>query len=87
MTNSPASDASAFTLERIRGDIANLIGESPDDIGLDDNLMDLGLDSMRLLGLVAEWTQAGLQVDIFELGEHTTLGGWWSVIKKHQGQA
>ncbi|WP_036595390.1 phosphopantetheine-binding protein [Ottowia thiooxydans] len=87
MTTSPAPKTTEFTLERIRGDIARLVGEPPDEIGLDENLMDLGLDSMRLLGLVAEWTQAGLQVDIFELGEHTTLGGWWSVIRKHQGQA
>ncbi len=87
MTTSQSPDATPFTLERIRADIARLIGEAPEDIGLDDNLMDWGLDSMRLLGLVSEWTQAGLQLDIFELGEHTTLNGWWSVIQKHQGQA
>lgn len=86
MTTSPSSNA-PFTLERIRADIARLIGEAPEEIGLDDNLMDWGLDSMRLLGLVSEWTQQGLQLDIFELGEHTTLNGWWSVISRHQDQA
>ena len=40
------------TLEKMRTDIAEMIGEEPEAIGLDDNLMDLGLDSMRLMNLI-----------------------------------
>lgn len=76
-----------FTLERLRADVARMIGEAPEDIGLDDNLMDWGLDSMRLLSLMVEWNQAGLALDMSELGAFTTLNGWWSVVCRHQGQA
>ncbi len=76
-----------FTLERMRADVARVIGEPPEEIGLDDNLMDWGLDSMRLLTLVIDWNQAGLSLDISELGQHTSLNGWWSLVQKHQGQA
>lgn len=76
----------SFTLERLRADVARMIGEAPENIGLDDNLMDWGLDSMRLLGLIVEWNQAGLALDMSELGSLTTLNGWWSVVQKHQGQ-
>ena len=75
-----------FTLERMRADVARVIGEAPEEIGLDDNLMDWGLDSMRLLTLVIDWNQAGLSLDISELGQHTSLNGWWSLVQKHQGQ-
>lgn len=76
-----------FTLERMRADVARVIGEAPDEIGLDDNLMDWGLDSMRLLTLVIDWNQAGLALDISELGQHTSLNGWWTLVQKQQGQA
>lgn len=76
-----------FTLERMRADVARVIGEAPEEIGLDDNLMDWGLDSMRLLTLVIDWNQAGLALDISELGQHTTLNGWWTLVSKQQGQA
>lgn len=76
-----------FTLERMRADVARVIGEPADEIGLDDNLMDWGLDSMRLLSLVIDWNQAGLTLDISELGQHTSLNGWWGLVQKQQGQA
>ncbi|QHE87703.1 phosphopantetheine-binding protein [Hydrogenophaga sp. BPS33] len=76
-----------FTLERMRADVARVIGEPAEDIGLDDNLMDWGLDSMRLLSLVIDWNQAGLALDISELGQHTSLNGWWTLVQKRQGQA
>lgn len=82
-----STTSTPFTLERMRADVARVIGEAPEEIGLDDNLMDWGLDSMRLLTLVIDWNQAGLSLDISELGQHTSLNGWWSLVQKHQGQA
>ncbi|WP_159915473.1 phosphopantetheine-binding protein [Pantoea sp. 18069] len=85
MTTTPSKPP--FTLERMRADIARVVSLSPDEIELDDNLMDCGLDSMRLLMLVMDWNQAGLALDMSELGEHTTLNDWWSLVQKQQGQA
>ena len=78
---------STFTLERMRADVARMLREDPEAIGLDDNLMDWGLDSMRLLDLVMSWNAAGLNIDVMEIGAETSLNGWWRIIQQHrQGQ-
>lgn len=74
----------ALTLERMRTDVAHMLREDPTDIGLDDNLMDWGLDSMRLLNLVLTWNEAGLQLDLSEIGAETTLNGWWRLVQQRQ---
>ncbi|ASR42332.1 phosphopantetheine-binding protein [Luteimonas sp. S4-F44] len=73
-----------LTLARMRADIARQLGEAPEDIGDDDNLMDLGLDSMRVLGLVMKWGESGLPLEFSHLAEHTTLAGWWRVVQDLQ---
>lgn len=74
----------ALTLERMRADVAEMIGEAPEDISSDENLMDLGLDSMRVLGLVLAWGNTGIPLEFGHLAEHATLGGWWSVVQRLQ---
>ena len=73
-----------FTLERMRADVARVLREEPEAIGLDDNLMDGGLDSTRLLDLVVGWNAEGLALDVMEIGAETTLNGWWRVVQQHQ---
>ena len=41
--------------DRIRTDVAAALGEEPQDVGDDDDLFDLGLDSIRLMSLVEQW--------------------------------
>ena len=43
--------------------------------------MDLGLDSMRVLGLVMAWGEHGIALEFSHLAEHTTLAGWWQVVQ------
>lgn len=76
-----------LTLERMRTDVARLIGEAPEDVGDDDNLMDLGLDSMRVLGLVMAWGEHGIALEFAHLAEHTTLAAWWQVVQGLQRDA
>ncbi|MDX5517446.1 MULTISPECIES: phosphopantetheine-binding protein [Stenotrophomonas] len=76
----------ALTLERMRADVAEMLGEAPEDIGNDENLMDLGLDSMRVLGLVLAWGNTGIALEFGHLAEHATLGGWWSVVQRLQNR-
>lgn len=81
------SDPQPLTLERMRADVAALLGEEPADIGDDDNLMDLGLDSMRVLGLVMQWGETGIALEFPHLAEHVTLAGWWQTVQVLQRQA
>ncbi len=82
-----STDTLPLTLERMRADIAGMLGETPDAVGDDDHLMDLGLDSMRVLGLVLAWGNTGIPLEFGHLAEHTTLRDWWNVVQRLQGTA
>lgn len=77
----------ALTLDSMRADISRVIGEAPEAIGLDDNLMDLGLDSMRAMNLVLFWSEAGVELDFTVLAERPTLAGWWAHAERLQAGA
>lgn len=69
-----------LTLERMRADIAAVLHETPDAVRDDDNLMDLGVDSLRALNLSLLWSEA-VPLEFSDLAEHVTLAGWWSVVQ------
>lgn len=68
-----------FTIDRMRQDIASMIYIDPAEIGDNDNLMDLGLDSMRAMNLVQLWQQRNLHLNFAELATSLTLAHWWNV--------
>ncbi|MCB5410187.1 phosphopantetheine-binding protein [Pseudogemmobacter sp. CC-YST710] len=68
----------------MRADIARLTDLEPQEIGNDDHLPDLGLDSLRLMQLVTAWEQAGLKIDFSVFAESATLGEWWAEISRQQ---
>lgn len=69
-----------MTLDDMRADVAALLNMDPAEIGDDDNLADLGLDSMRLMQLVLGWEQKGLRADYSVFAEHVSLAGWWTAL-------
>lgn len=69
-----------LTLERMRADVARAINMDPSEIGGDDHLGDLGLDSLRLMRLVLAWEEAGLKADFSLFAEYETLDDWWTHI-------
>lgn len=73
-----------FTIEMLRRDIARMIHVDPSEIGDGDNLMDLGLDSMRAMTLVLSWEQQGIKLDFSQLAVNVTLAGWWAVVARQQ---
>lgn len=73
-----------LTRDLLKSDIADMLGMDPAEIGADDNLMDMGLDSMRALNLVLKWSEAGVTLEFGELAENPTLEGWWQIIAARQ---
>lgn len=73
-----------ITKETMRADVARMLHMEPEDVRDDDNLPDLGLDSLRLMKLVLGWEEAGLQADFGLFAEHATLGEWWGAIEARQ---
>lgn len=80
---SPSPTKSGLTLERMRADIAAVLHETPNAIADDDNLMDLGVDSLRALNLSLLWSES-VPLDFSELAEHVTLAEWWAVVQARQ---
>ena len=76
--------AAPISQERMRADIAAMLHEDPNEIGIDDSLMDLGLDSMRAMNLVLAWSEGGLELEFAEFAENPTLAGWWSLVSRRQ---
>lgn len=73
-----------LTLETMRADLARIIEVDIEEIRDDDNLMDLGLDSMRMMGLVTQWGRTGIKLEFSDLAEYLTLGEWWQVVQRLQ---
>ena len=71
--------------DQIRADVAAALFIAPEDIGPDDNLADLGLDSMRIMTLVTEWQEKGMELDFLPFAEDTTLASWKAAFEAHQG--
>lgn len=68
-------------LESMRKDVADSLVIPINDILLDDNLMDFGLDSIRMMILISKWHEQGANIRFDELAEAATLNEWWEMIK------
>lgn len=76
--------AGTLSMERMRADIAKVLHETPDAVGDDDNLMDLGLDSLRAMNLILAWSEMGVALEFSDLAERVTLAGWWEIVQAKQ---
>lgn len=74
------NEVSAPKLELLRAALDDLL-ESSDSLGLDDSLLDFGLDSVRLMILVDRLQQAGADVGFADLAERPTLRAWVELLE------
>ncbi|UUN30045.1 phosphopantetheine-binding protein [Streptomyces sp. FIT100] len=67
----------AITLEQLRGDVADCLGEDPADIPFDENLVEYGLDSVRIMTLLERWRREhGVDADFADLAEQPAINAW-----------
>lgn len=71
------------TLDDLRRDIATIL-EDPEVLTLasDEDLLDLGIDSMRMMTLVTRWNERGIEVGFVELVEEPTLDDWLQLVTR-----
>ncbi|MYU23191.1 phosphopantetheine-binding protein [Streptomyces sp. SID8352] len=69
-----------FTLERLVRDVAEVLYLDPDEIAVDENVLDQGLDSIRLMTLVETWRADGAQISFVDLAERPTLTEWTGLL-------
>jgi pyochelin biosynthesis protein PchC len=73
-----------FTVAGLRAEVASLLGADPAAIGPDDNLMEHGIDSMKVMVLASRWQQHGVEVPFGELAGDATLTGWSRLLSTRQ---
>ncbi|MGE6759798.1 isochorismatase family protein [Corallococcus interemptor] len=76
--------APAVDREQLRAAVAELLMESASAIGEDENLLERGMDSIRLMSLVERWRQGGTEVSFVELAEKPTLTDWYALLAAKQ---
>lgn len=80
--NEPVSETSSqcLTLQLVRQQVAALLDEAPSDIDDSENLVDKGLDSIRIMSLVEKWRSIGVDVTFMKLAKGPTISNWWSLL-------
>lgn len=71
---------SALTFEQMRQDVATILKEDVSQISDEDNLVDWGLDSIRLMALTLQWQRAGVAIEFSQLAERPQLATWWGLV-------
>ncbi|PPK63702.1 phosphopantetheine-binding protein [Actinokineospora auranticolor] len=76
-----APEAGALTGDRVRADIAEVLGCAPAEVTPEADLLDLGLDSMRTMALLERWRAAGApEVEFADLAEEPRLDRWTRLV-------
>jgi bifunctional isochorismate lyase/aryl carrier protein len=70
----------AFTRDWLKTQVLTVLADGDDSLAGDDNLLDYGLDSIRLMELVGKWQAQGLDIGFEDLAREPTLNGWWAAI-------
>ncbi|MFJ3876986.1 phosphopantetheine-binding protein [Streptomyces sp. NPDC090077] len=69
-----------FGLDRLLRDVADVLCAEPEEIDPDENLLDQGLDSIRLMSLVSRWRAEGARTAFVDLAERPTLREWAELL-------
>ncbi|WP_168121307.1 isochorismatase family protein [Paenibacillus sp. HB172176] len=75
------AEASAFSVSRLREQVAALLDTEPRSLEDQDDLIEEhGLDSIRLMSLVETWRREGAESSFAELAERPTLKEWSELL-------
>lgn len=70
-----------LTADTVRADVAELLGRDAEAVAADENLLDAGLDSIRIMSLIERWRAAGAEaVEFPDLAEQPELGHWIALL-------
>lgn len=71
----------AEIIEELRGEVVTALGVAPEQVDTSADLTDLGLDSVRLMGVVEGIIARGYDVDYVDLAEDPRLDAWRGLLE------
>ena len=74
--------ADEVTLDTVRADVAEVLFLEPHEVSDSENLLEAGLDSVRLIGLVELWRSRGHTIGFADLAEKPTLTAWVALLQR-----
>ncbi len=80
-TMKPSDSSSALSLESMRKDVADILDVDLDEVDVDENLIFLGLDSIRVMTLHSRWKALGFNVELAEMVALHTIKDWWEATQ------
>ena len=75
------------TILALQKQLSQLLQQPSHTIGIDDNLLDLGLDSLRLMHVVEFLQRQGVEVSFADLAEAPTIAHWMQLLNCRQRDA
>ncbi|KAF0848514.1 phosphopantetheine-binding protein [Nocardia caishijiensis] len=70
-----------MTDEQVIADVATVLGVEASELSAETDLLDAGLDSVRIMSLVEKWRSAGhADIDFPTLAGETVLGSWIELL-------
>ncbi|UJB72231.1 isochorismatase family protein (plasmid) [Acaryochloris sp. 'Moss Beach'] len=70
--------------QALRQQLSELLQHSPQSFGVEEDLLDWGLDSLRLMSLVETWRSRGANVSFADLAERPTISAWTQMLSSSQ---
>lgn len=67
--------------DALRAVILPLLDESDEPMD-DENLIDYGLDSVRMMALAARWRKVHNDIDFVMLAKNPTIDAWWALLSR-----
>ncbi|SCC07395.1 isochorismatase [Kosakonia oryziphila] len=65
----------------LRAIVLPLLDESDEPLD-DENLIDYGLDSVRMMALAARWRKVHSDIDFIMLAKKPTIDAWWALLAR-----
>lgn len=70
-----------FSKAALRAVVLPLLDESDEPMD-DENLIDYGLDSVRMMALAARWRKVHGDIDFVMLAKNPTIDAWWALLSR-----
>ncbi|WP_436775396.1 amino acid adenylation domain-containing protein [Yinghuangia sp. YIM S09857] len=69
-----------WSVEDVRREVGRLLECEPESVPVDGNLIQHGLDSLRLMRLAGGWRRRGAEITFAELAERPTIAAWAELL-------